>query len=235
MEGLRVTVDARLGEREMFPDARERDCRGGAAGGELVVLEPEEAVCAVREAGSLIGRVGERGLGFWNPIPRSYAGALASTLGFAAAVAVEVLGGRLTRSVFEAWVGANEAGAGFFSGSFATTLLDSFLLGVVGVLGSGDFTDFDGDFLVAIDVFAVDMGVGLVVLVAAGFSMTFSVVGFDVPFVCPVLFSSCGAIGFVSFFKSPLPCPSCLSTSTGGVSTAVSGINSARIELRFLA
>jgi hypothetical protein len=30
----------------------------------MAVLEPEEAVCAVRDAGSLIGRVGDFGLGF---------------------------------------------------------------------------------------------------------------------------------------------------------------------------
>jgi hypothetical protein len=85
VEGFRVNVDfvvvalARLGERARawcacnefegwaLPDARLRDCleAGGAA---AAVFEPDEAVCAVKDAGSLIGRVGDRGLGFTNPV-----------------------------------------------------------------------------------------------------------------------------------------------------------------------
>lgn len=33
-----------------------------------MVLDPDEAVCAVRDAGSLIGFVGDLGLGFLNPV-----------------------------------------------------------------------------------------------------------------------------------------------------------------------
>lgn len=39
-----------------------------AAGGDADVFEPEEAVCAVREAGSLTGRVGDFGRGFLKPV-----------------------------------------------------------------------------------------------------------------------------------------------------------------------
>lgn len=85
VEGLRVNVDfvvvvlARLGERVeawcawrelvdvMFPDARLRDCRGGGTA-PVAVFEPDEAVCAVKEAGSLTGLVGDLGLGLWNPV-----------------------------------------------------------------------------------------------------------------------------------------------------------------------
>ena len=49
-----------------FPDARLSDCRVGNAAD--VVLDPDDAVCAVREAGSFTGRVGDLGLGLTNPV-----------------------------------------------------------------------------------------------------------------------------------------------------------------------
>jgi len=61
---LEVTV-ARLGERVdpdvIFPDALLKDCLLG--GGAFAVLDPEDAVCAVKEAGSLTGLVGDFGRG----------------------------------------------------------------------------------------------------------------------------------------------------------------------------
>jgi hypothetical protein len=85
VDGFRVNVDfvvvalARLGERASawwacnefeawaLPDARLRDCLevGGAA---AAVFEPDEVVWAVKDAGSLIGRVGDRGLGLTKPV-----------------------------------------------------------------------------------------------------------------------------------------------------------------------
>lgn len=51
-----------------MPDARLSDCLEDVCGGAVAVLEPDEAVWAVREAGSLIGRVGDFGLGFTKPV-----------------------------------------------------------------------------------------------------------------------------------------------------------------------
>lgn len=49
-------------------DAREKPLRLSVrCAGETAVLEPDDAVCAVNEAGSLIGLVGDRGLGLTNP------------------------------------------------------------------------------------------------------------------------------------------------------------------------
>lgn len=75
VDGLRVKVDvvvARLGERDSgweFPDARLRERRiTGAGAAAEAVLEPEEAVCAVKEAGSFTGLVGDLGFGLTNPV-----------------------------------------------------------------------------------------------------------------------------------------------------------------------
>lgn len=83
VEGLRFNVEAlelaRLGDRVtawcvckeladvILPDARLRDCLlvGAVA---VAVLEPEEAVCAVRDAGNLTGLVGDLGFGFTKPV-----------------------------------------------------------------------------------------------------------------------------------------------------------------------
>jgi hypothetical protein len=51
-----------------LPDARLSDCLEDVCGGAVAVLEPDEAVWAVSEAGSLIGRVGDFGLGFTKPV-----------------------------------------------------------------------------------------------------------------------------------------------------------------------
>jgi hypothetical protein len=68
------------------------------------------------------------------------------------------------------------------------------LLGVVGGFGNGDFF---GEVLDWAIVFAVDIGEGLViVLIAAGFSTTLAVVGFEAPFVCP--FKGAPFVGFLS-------------------------------------
>lgn len=99
-----------------------------------------------------------------------------------------------------------------------------------------------GDDLDATDVFAVDM--------AAGRVMGLSVVGFAwapalvLPFAHS-LEASVLAAPLVAFLASPrpllgfgvprLPAPSCLSSSTGGVSTAVSGIIVSTITLFFRA
>ena len=76
-----VVALTRLGDRDRegfisngfaaweFSDARLRDRLTDKAGGPVAaVFEPEEAVCAVRDAGSLRGRVGERGFGFTKPV-----------------------------------------------------------------------------------------------------------------------------------------------------------------------
>lgn len=87
VDGLRVrdfgavAVLARLGDRDTggcacrefvaweFPDARlEERLEAVGCGDAIAVLEPEEAVCAVKEAGSLIGLVGDRGLGLTKPV-----------------------------------------------------------------------------------------------------------------------------------------------------------------------
>lgn len=63
---------ARLGDRDWavpgnVPDALLSDCLA-AGGGGVDSFEPEEAVCAVSDAGSLIGRVGDLGFGFTKPV-----------------------------------------------------------------------------------------------------------------------------------------------------------------------
>jgi hypothetical protein len=189
----------------------------------------------VRDAGSLIGLVGDLGLGFLNPV---WGGGEAWILVFVAPPVDEAAVGRLAG--FEAWLDANDARLGFFSGFFSATFLEaSFLLGVVGVLGSGDFRLFVGDALGAVDVFVVEIGASFVVLLAAGFSTVFATGGLEFPFECDVeaaFFSSLDAIGFtISFLARPLPRPNCLSTSIDGVSITVSGIVSSTNELRFLA
>ncbi len=87
-----VTV-ALLGDRVdpdwMFPDALLRDCLLG--GGAFAVLDPEEAVCAVRDAGSLTGLVGDFGRGLWNPVCGGDAGILV----FGADPCAAVVGGLL--------------------------------------------------------------------------------------------------------------------------------------------
>lgn len=97
-----------------------------------------------------------------------------------------------------------------------------------------------GDDLDTTDVFAVDM--------AAGRVMGLSVVGFDWALVLPFALSleaSVLAAPLVAFLASPrpllgfgvprFPAPSCLSSSTGGVSTAVSGMIVSTITLFFRA
>jgi hypothetical protein len=199
-----------------------------------VVFEPDEAVCAVREAGSLTGLVGDLGLGFLNPVW----GGEAPIFVFGAAPVDEAVAGRVAG--FEVWVGAffSTFFSNFFSGT--TFLGTSLLLGVVGVFGSGDFRLLVGEAFDVAVVFAVDIGAGLVVFTTAGFSTAFAAAGFELPFVWDVgaaaFFSSLGATCFIfSFLSSPLPRPNCLSTSIDGVSIAVSGIVSSTIELRFLA
>jgi len=86
VDALRVSVDVllvevvlvRLGERTTplwacrllvegdFPVARLSERRGGGA--EVAVFDPDDAVCAIKEAGSLTGRVGDLGFGFTNPV-----------------------------------------------------------------------------------------------------------------------------------------------------------------------
>ncbi len=75
VEGFLVSPDldvvvARLGDRVApawtLPDALLRDCLlGGAA---VAALDPDEAVCAVNDAGSLTGFVGDLGRGLWKPV-----------------------------------------------------------------------------------------------------------------------------------------------------------------------
>jgi hypothetical protein len=83
VEGLRFNVEAvelaRLGDRDTvwsvgtecvvwrLPDARLSDCLLAGAG-PVAVLDPEEAVCAVRDAGSLTGLVGDLGFGLTKPV-----------------------------------------------------------------------------------------------------------------------------------------------------------------------
>ena len=104
----------------MFPEARLSDCRDGGAA-EVAVLEPEEAVCAIREAGSLTGRVGDFGLGFTKPV----CGGEGCILVLGAEPFAAVVGRLL--AVFEAEFGANEDLLGFLSdflsGDFAGATL----------------------------------------------------------------------------------------------------------------
>jgi hypothetical protein len=90
-------VVARLGDLVLpdwiFPDALLRDCLLG--GGALAVFDPEEAVCAVRDAGSLTGFVGDFGLGLWNPVCGGDGGIFVFTAGPCACA----VGGRLAGRV----------------------------------------------------------------------------------------------------------------------------------------
>ena len=101
----------------MLPEARLSDCLVDVGGGAVAVLEPEEAVCAVRDAGSLIGRVGDFGLGFTKPVCGGDAGILVFGAEPWAAVVAGLLAG------FEVLLDAYDAllvfFSGFFSGSFS--------------------------------------------------------------------------------------------------------------------
>lgn len=63
----------RLGDRDWIvlpgkvPEARLSDCLG-AGGGAPASFDPEEAVWAVSDAGSLTGRVGDLGFGLTKPV-----------------------------------------------------------------------------------------------------------------------------------------------------------------------
>lgn len=84
IEGLRFNVEAvvvaRLGDRAIalcacnefacwtLPDARLSDCLLADSGAAPAVLDPDEAVCAVKDAGSFTGLVGDLGFGLTNPV-----------------------------------------------------------------------------------------------------------------------------------------------------------------------
>lgn len=89
-----------------LPDERVSEARlvGGAA---AAVFDPEDAVWAVSEAGSLMGLVGDLGLGFTNPV--------ADGTG-------RVLAGRLDG--FEVCSGPSEALLGFSSGSLSRAFVE---------------------------------------------------------------------------------------------------------------
>ena len=91
-----------------MPDARLSVCRT-CCGGEAFVFDPEEAVCAVRETGSLTGRVGDFGRGFLNPVWGGDSLILVFGTDPVAAVVVGL------RAGFDPSPGANDALAVFFS------------------------------------------------------------------------------------------------------------------------
>ena len=86
-------------------------------------MDPDEAVCAVRDAGSLMGRVGDFGLGLTKPVCGGEGWILVLGAEPCAAVVVGLLAG------FEVLLGANDALLGFFSGCFST-FFSGFLSGV---------------------------------------------------------------------------------------------------------
>jgi hypothetical protein len=96
-----------------LPDARLSDCLEEVCGGAVAVLEPEEAVCAVRDAGSLMGRVGDFGLGFTKPVCGGDGWILVLGAEPCAALVAGLLAG------FEVLVAANDALLDFFSGLFS--------------------------------------------------------------------------------------------------------------------
>ncbi len=73
-------------------------------------MDPDEAVCAVRDAGSLIGRVGDFGLGLTKPVCGGDGWILVLGAEPCAAVVAGLLAG------FEVLAGAKDALLGFFSG-----------------------------------------------------------------------------------------------------------------------
>lgn len=245
-EALRLIADfvvrvlARLGERVAawcacrefvgctLPDARLRDC---LTGGELpvAVLDPEDAVCAVREAGSLMGRVGDFGRGLMKPVWGGDGGILV----FAGAPWEAVVGGLLAG--FEVRLEAmDDALLSVFSTFFSGFWAGSF--GVVGVLGvRGALSSaFLGDNFDAVVVFAVDIGGGLetVLLAPSAVFVAF------LPLLCPFdvveaagFFSAVALSCFTGSFRSLLP----LTTLVFDSSIALSGIVSSTIALFFLA
>lgn len=202
----------------------------------MAVFEPDDVVCAVKDAGSLIGLVGERGLGFTKPVCGGEGGILVFVEAPCAALVAGLLAG------FVVWLEAAAGLLSFFSTFFSGGFVDSFgrPLGVVGVLGAaGDLIAF-GDGFEAADVFAVEIGVGRAEnLPEAGLSTLFPVVIDLLPtFVCPldaallatVFLRSVAPLVLFVAFVSP---PSCLSTSIEGVSTATSGMVSSITVLFF--
>ena len=106
-----------------MPDARLRDCLEDVCGGAAAVLEPDDAVCAVRDAGSLIGRVGDFGRGFTKPVCGGDGWILVLGAEPCAAVVAGLLAG------FEVLLDASDALLDFFSGCFST-FFSGFLSGV---------------------------------------------------------------------------------------------------------
>ena len=207
-------------------------------------FDPEEAVWAVSDAGSLTGRVGDLGFGLTKPVCGGDAWIL-------------VLAGRAVVDGwavdFEVWLVAAAAAAaaaavaGFLVALLSAAFEDASLKwpGVVGVLGIASFT-FLGDALGATDVFAVDIAAGrVIVLSVVGLSDAFARVAvFELPFVLPFEVLGLAALPVIAaaaFFASSsplaglgvprLPAPSCLSTSAEGVSRAFSGMMSSTTTL----
>jgi hypothetical protein len=207
-------------------------------GGAVAVFEPEEAVCAVKDAGSLIGLVGERGFGFTKPVCGGDGGIFV----FTAAPCVVLVVGLFVALVIS--LAGTAALVSCFSTFFSAGFADSFArpLGVVGVFGAaGDLVDF-GDGFDAEAVLVVEIGAGRAVcLLEDGLSIIFSEVAGLPLFVCPFEAALLAAaflrpIFSAKGFVAPLfPPPSCLSASTGGVSTATSGIVSSTRALFFRA
>jgi hypothetical protein len=193
-----------------LPDARLSDCLEDVRGGAVAVLEPEEAVWAVRDAGSLIGRVGDFGLGFTKPVCGGDGWILVLGAEPCAGVVVGLLAG------FEVPLDASDALLGFFSGCFPV-FFSGFLsglfagasftwvrTGVVGVFGAGVLIFF-GETLALVVVLAVEIAAGLeIVLAVVGMSALFTAAGFALPFVCP--FEGPAVVFFSSTFEGFVVC-----------------------------
>lgn len=132
--------------------------RGAAAAGAPAILEREDDVGAVREAGRFAGRVGDLGRGFTNAL------AVDCVCFFAAWLAVEDVADGRPFGFEELAVDVGGlvvfSGAAFVAADVREELDLTEWLGVTGVFGSaGDFVGFEDDAVVADDLF-VEIGAG---------------------------------------------------------------------------
>lgn len=190
-----------------FPDARLSDCRTGGPP-PAAVLEPEEAVWAVKDAGSLTGRVGDLGRGLTKPVWGGEGGILVVAAAPCAAVVTGLLAGlvevmEVPPAFFSPFF------SGFLSGVLVGSSFERGILGVVGVLGAlgagslgflGDV--FCGDVVGFVDV----MGGGLEDILLVAFSAGL------LPFLSPFevteaagLFSTVASWVFFSFVPGSPP------------------------------
>jgi len=181
-----ATVDTLplLGERPSdsavwkLPLFLESDCREG------LTLEPDEAVCVVKPAGSLTGRVGDLGLGLTNPVP---AGEGCNGGGLFTDCALGVLDVEAFVLGVSTFSGCLENRSGVLAGSFGVDA-SAGLFGAL--LAVGDFADLPMVLLAE----GTDKGFGATLAVVLALGLGVSSLPFAFSFSLPLLVPFAGSV-----------------------------------------